>query len=49
MATFDSTLVARIATGLYNTQIGNATLNEVIQLIAGDTYDSVQILRTCCT
>jgi hypothetical protein len=41
MATFDSTLVARIATGLYNTQIGNATLNEVIQLIAGDTYDSV--------
>jgi hypothetical protein len=41
MAAFDSTLIARVATGLYNTQIGNATMDWALEAINGDRYDSV--------
>ena len=41
MAAFDSTLIARVATGLYNTQIGNATMDWALEAISGDRYDSV--------
>ena len=44
MATFDSTVIARLATGLYSTQIGNATMAEALAAVNGNAYGSVDAL-----
>ena len=40
----DSTVIARVATGLYNVQIGYATTQEALAAINGNAYGSVEAL-----
>ena len=44
MAAFDSTLIARLATGLYNVQVGNALMAEALNSVNGNAYGSVAAL-----
>lgn len=44
MAAFDSTLIARLATGLYNVQVGNALMQEALNSVNGNAYGSVAAL-----
>lgn len=44
MATFDSTVIQRVANGLYNTQIGSATMAEALAAVNGNAYGSVEAL-----
>jgi hypothetical protein len=44
MATFDSTVIQRVANGLYNTQVGSATMAEALAAVNGNAYGSVEAL-----